>query len=358
LKTQTPPAAAPRSDAIRLAAIEPAPASAAPPPAGQLPDIFAREKRLILEARHADGIRNRWAVMGLGVTIAAITHMLGLAAISIDVFVVLIAALVVVNGLAAWALGSGRFAEWQFWGCVVFSILLIGGLTAALLTQGYLLAIVFMFALSAYALGFPAAVYVQLALTALVYPAGRLLGYALAGEAAPVGMIVMETLLLVAIGWRMVVVPLGYTRRLRRVREALARMAERDFSERLPEGQLDDVGFTSASVNHVAQAVADVVLQMQEQARTLAALSDELAATAEEVQASAEEIGSTTEEMAADAERQMAVVGRGAESVELVVQQSQTLSEEASESAADARRLGGDARGKAQRAGQAGQLLE
>src|SRR5437868_1461007 len=72
------------------------------------------------------------------------------------------------------------------------------------------------------------------------------------GHAAVV--ILIETLFLVGTGWLATTGPTAYTRRLRRVRQALAGASQGDFTARLGGRHLDDIGFLSVSVNSMSEA--------------------------------------------------------------------------------------------------------
>jgi methyl-accepting chemotaxis protein len=151
--------------------------------------------------------------------------------------------------------------------------------------------------------------------------------------------------------------PLAYTRRLQRVRKALARAQEGDFTARLPDRYLDDIGFLSVSVNAMSQTVGEMVRQIQEHAASLASLSDTLASTAAGVQDAARVIGEATSAAAEEADQQLALVARGEESVSAIAGASVELRMEAARSAETAHGLRGEAQEHARRVDRAGGLL-
>jgi methyl-accepting chemotaxis protein len=136
-----------------------------------------------------------------------------------------------------------------------------------------------------------------------------------------------------------------------------AAMEGGDFTPRLPQEEMDDLGFASSSLNGMAVAVGQAVREIQEQAAVLAAASDELAATAQEVQAAAETIGVTTVEMAEQSERQLALLEEGRTAVGAAAEESRITGEDAGRSGSEARRLAQDAREHARRASRTGAVL-
>jgi methyl-accepting chemotaxis protein len=222
--------------------------------------------------------------------------------------------------------------------------------------RGYFVLPYLVFAIGGYALGMPRAARVQLAEACILYPVGRWAG--LGFETGPVfWVVVMEWLFLAGTGYLATSGPIAYTRRLRRVRQALARAQEGDFGARLPDRHLDDIGFLSVSVNLMSQTVGEMVRQIQEHARSLASLSDAMANTAEEVQAAARVIGDETSAAADEAGQQMALVARGEASVESVARESDALRAEAARSTEAAQGLRGEAEEHARRVERAGTLL-
>lgn len=319
--------------------------------------LLAREQWLALRARHADTIRNRWAVLALGVLAAAVgTQIEG---IHVRVMPAVITAGVtgLLNAAAVGLLRTGRFAPWQLWSSIVMDALALGGFAAAFGPDGYLVLAVLLFAVATHALGIPRAARLLLWTAVLTYPAGRIWGFDGAGLSIPWARIALETLMLLATGWLAITAPEKTTRRLRRIREALARIEGGDLSVRLSARHLDDIGFLSVSINSMAQEIGQLVREIQGQARALASLADGMAATAQEVHASAEQVGGNTGEMATETERQMKLVNGGRRAVEAVAEGSRSLSTAAISSAARARTLADGGTEQAQQVERAGALL-
>lgn len=193
--------------------------------------------------------------------------------------------------------------------------LVISAFAVPLQEAGYLAIAGILYAVASYAVGMPAAARVLFATALVSYPVARVWGFHLAGVPVPWGLLAVETLFTFGLAWQSILPPAGITRRLRRVRAALARMERGDFTQPLSTRSLDDLGFLSVSVNSMARSPSSLVGDIQNQAQSLAALSDELAATAQEVHASAEEVGGNTSNLAADAERQRTLVERGRDTV-------------------------------------------
>ncbi|HEX9938583.1 MAG TPA: methyl-accepting chemotaxis protein, partial [Longimicrobium sp.] len=323
-------------------------------PGHDFAELFARERSLVLRERHRQAISKRWALCFLAVAVGLAGSFTGALQISLTAALALAATTFVGNLLVALLLRE-RFSPWQFWFISTLDSLVIGGFAWALGAHGYLVLPYLVFAVGGYALGMPRAAHVQLALAALVYPAARLLGTRF--DAGAVFIIAIETLFLVGTAWMATTGPVTYTRRLRRVRQALARASEGDFSTRLPGRHLDDIGFLSVSVNSMSQTVGEMVAEIQQRAQELARLSDALAHTADEVRAAARSIGDTTGGVAREAREQLGLIGESARAVETVSAEGEHLREQGRASSGEARVLAAEAREHAARIGRAGGLL-
>jgi methyl-accepting chemotaxis protein len=319
-------------------------------------ELFASERWVVMRERHRQAIRMRWMLVFLSVGVAVLGQLTGALELSLPTSLALSGTIAAANG-AAWLLHrSGRFAPWQFWGVQLVDSVVLAIFTWALGAQGYFVLPYLVFAIGGYALGMPMAARVQLVEACILYPLGRWAG--LGFEMGPTfWIVVFELLFLAGNGYLATSGPIAYTRRLRRVRQALARAQEGDFGARLPDRHLDDLGFLSVSVNLMSQTVGEMVRQIQEQARSLAALSDAMANTAEEVQAAARVIGEATSHAADEAGQQLALVARGEASVESVARDSEALRAAAGKSTEAARMLRGEAEEHARRVERAGTLL-
>ena len=319
--------------------------------------LFARERWLVMRERHRQAIAKRWYLCLLAVGLAVVGHYTGALTITLRAAAALALTTFLGNLAVALLLRAGRFSPWHFWFISTLDVAVIAGFAWALGPQGYLVLPYLIFAVGGYALGMPRAARVQLALAAVLYPLARWLGVRGDEDARAAAVILIETLFLLGTGWLAMSGPSAYTRRLRRVRQALAGASQGDFTATLPGRHLDDIGFLSVSVNSMSGAVGAMVREIQERAGTLARLSDVLATTADEVMASARLIGESTGEVAREARDQLGLIAAGGAAVETASREGEHLREQASASTAEARAVAVEARAHAERIGRAGGLL-
>ncbi|HYR07325.1 MAG TPA: methyl-accepting chemotaxis protein [Longimicrobium sp.] len=319
-------------------------------------ELFARERLLVMQERHRQAIQKRWAITTLAMVLALAGIFTRVFHVSVPIALGLALTSFVANAVALW-LQRTRFSPGQFWGMMLIDAVLILGLIASLGLHGYLGMPFIVFIVGGYALGMPRAARAMWTATILVYPAGRVLGFMVADAPADWVLIALESLFVLGSAWLAAVGPMAYTRRLRRVRQSLARAQEGDFTGRLPDRHLDDIGFLSVSVNGMSHAVGDVVRQIQEHAGSLASLSDTLRSTAEEVQAAARVIGDATTQGAEEAGQQLELVASGESAVQSIARESADLRAEAARSMEAARALRGEAEEHAQRVERAGSML-
>jgi methyl-accepting chemotaxis protein len=320
-------------------------------------ELFARERRLLLEARHDVVIRNRYASCLLGLLVATFAHFGGLFDLWYPGALALSLAYFAVNGVLHLLRLAGRFAPPHFWVGVVADGLTISIFAGVLYEHGYLVIPMIVYAVSTYAVGMPHAARALLVVMLLAYPVGRVAGFRSAGLEVPLRLLAVETVFTFLVASGAISAPASVTRRLRRVREAMARMERGEFDATLPARHLDDIGFLSVSVNSMAEAVGRTVREIQDQARGLADLSDAMADTARGVRGSATTVGATTAELASEAERQMALVGSGRTAASDATRASQQLSRSAADSARDARAASGEAATQARHIERAGGML-
>jgi methyl-accepting chemotaxis protein len=319
--------------------------------------LLLHERRLVMEARHRDALRSRWVLVSLALILAPAGAWTGVLAVSWRTASLIAAGAAAANVAALIQVRRDRFAPWQFWSMVIVDLLLLAGFTALLGTSGYLLVPAFLFAASGLALGLAPAAVIQLVLIAGLYPFARWFGLVWAGETVPGTLIALETVFLIGMSGLMVSLLASHARRLRATRTALAHIEDGDFTWRLDESHLDDIGFFSVSMNRALERIGQMILDIQDRARSLAALSDQMAATAQEMQASAEQMGRTTEELAAEADHQLAVVAEGRKALEEVTDRGRELRRAAAGSASDAQRLAHEAGRHADAVQAAGALL-
>jgi methyl-accepting chemotaxis protein len=324
-------------------------------PSADFDELFARERWLVMRERHRQAIAKRWFLVFLSVALAFIGHLTGALSVTLGAAAALGLTTFAGNLLVALLLRADRFRPWHFWFISLLDLLVIGGFEWALGAQGYLVLPYLIFAIGGYALGMPRAAQVQLAVAAVVYPLGRFLGMGFTRGTAAI--VAIETVFVVGVGYLATTGPIAYTRRLRRVRHALARAQEGDFTTELSGRRLDDIGFLSVSVNSMSRRVGEVVREIQRRAQELARLSDVLAATADEVHAAARLIGETTGEVARGARDQLDVIAEGAGAVDAVSREGDELRRQAVASTGQARTLAREAQAHAERIGRAGGLL-
>jgi methyl-accepting chemotaxis protein len=320
-------------------------------------ELFTRERLLILAARHAQAIQKRWALCALAVGLAAFGAVGDAVPVAPAAAVTLAASVLLANGWASRRHRAGRFRPWHFWTMLALDTVILTAFIAALGPHGYLILPFLVFAVGGYALGLRRAARIQLWSGVALYPLGRWLGYELAALAVPGMVIAVETLVIAGVGWLAIAGPAAFTARVRHARRALARMEEGDFTVRLPDHHLDDLGFLAVSINSMSESVGGMVDRIQEQALSVSAVADQLAATAEEVHASAATVGADTRELAGEAEQQLALTVGGHETADRILAASRDLSRGAAASAADAGRMAAEARENRLRVERAGTLL-
>lgn len=318
---------------------------------------FAAEDVRILETQLADSIFSRWLIALLAIPLTVGGVAAGVLVIPASLVLALSFAVICGNIAAHRVVRSGRFREWHFWVLMILDNLLVAVLVAALGRLGYLLLPLYVFSTGGYALGTPQVARANLVLGIGSYLLARLVGFDLAGEGAPFGIVATETAFAAVLAWGAFRGPANYTRRLNHIRHALVRLERGDLQLRLPTHRGDHLGIVAASLDRTAQGIAALVGEMQEQARSLAATADQLAATAEEVQTSAQAVGNSTGDAASEAERQMRLIDGGAGFVERLAVQGFGLRETASASVADARTLAGETASQVERINRAGALL-
>ena len=325
-------------------------------PSADFAELFTRERWVVMRERHRQAIRMRWLLVFLSIGVAGLGRLTESLEMSLVHSLILSGIIALTNGTAALLHRAGRFAPWQFWGVQLVDTVVLAIFTWLLGERGYFVLPYLVFAIGGYALGMPMAARVQLIEACILFPIGRWAGMGFQ-TGPPFWIVVFELLFLAGTGYLATSGPIAYTRRLRRVRQALARAQAGDFGARLPDRHLDDLGFLSVSVNLMSQTVGEMVRQIQEHARSLAALSDSMASTADEVQAAARLIGEATSQAADEAGQQLALVARGEASVEAVAREAGALRGEAARSTGAAQLLRGEAEEHARRVERAGALL-
>jgi methyl-accepting chemotaxis protein len=104
--------------------------------------------------------------------------------------------------------------------------------------------------------------------------------------------------------------------RLQAARDTLARIEDGDLTAKVGDTERDELGFLGMSLGRTADAIADIVRQVQRQAHDLAAMAEQLAASAEQLQASSQQISATTEHLTEGTTRQRQLIAHGREDTE------------------------------------------
>lgn len=306
-------------------------------------ELLAREQLLAMEARHRLVMRNRWIATTLAALMGIAGNLAGVLPIPIVAAVALAGLHYAGNLVFGWLLRRGRFRPVQFWIGVALDGLVVLLFALALQEYGWLALPALFYEVSTYALGLPRAAWILFWLDVVGYPAVRALGDYWGTGQAPGLRWALECSFTLGMLWASILPPASVTRRLKRVREALAQLEHGNLGVQLSTRTLDDIGFLSVSVNGVVAALRDTLAQLQDQARQLAALADELAATAEQVQASAEQTSSATAAVVERAELQHAQLAEAAAAAARVAQASEELRRQAAAADDEARRLLQDA---------------
>ncbi|HST61805.1 MAG TPA: methyl-accepting chemotaxis protein [Longimicrobium sp.] len=353
---------------VQASHVPPQAHSPAPPPRAQgsrapvgqetLDSRFAAEHEHILRAKTQDEVWVRWILIVGAVPLVALLRWLDVMTISYGAILGVGGGIALVNGAFHIALLRNLWRPWQFWASLIVDHLALFGFTAAHGPYGMLMIPYYAALFSSTALGVPRAGWMSTAVSAVLYPAARLVGMA-ANPAYELRweMLAMETAVVVTVLAATLLAPTHYTRRLRQVRQALASVEEGDFRVQVDARNRDQMDFLATAVNRAARSLGGVIRQVQDQARSQAALAEELSATAQEVQASAAEVDAIAAEAADETEREMKLVEQGGAALTRLAAQNRIVREGASLAADDARRLAQETGGHVQRIGQTGQLL-
>ncbi|MBX6363017.1 MAG: methyl-accepting chemotaxis protein [Gemmatimonadetes bacterium] len=311
---------------------------------------LARERELRLHARQRVAIACRWGILALGAALWAFGRLTGAFDVPLVWAVALALATAAPNLLSRAAL-TAAFRPWQAYAAALWDVVLVAGYAAALGALGYLVMPLAVVGIVANALGLPDVARLQLALLAVLYPVGRILGGATPGLAGA------ETVALAGFAYVATLAPIAVTRRLREVRRRLAAAEAGDLSVRCDQRQHDDLGFLGGSLNRTLEGLAGTIAELQTHAREVAAFAAQLATTAAQVTATAERIGESTDVLVRGADEQAALVERARGAVSGIGAAARRLRDDAGASAAEAQTLAAEAEGHAAQIGRAGELL-
>ena len=142
----------------------------------------------------------------------------------------------------------------------------------------------------------------------------------------------LEALVLVFACVALVPMLAQFVERLRAARAVLGEIERGDLTRRFDgDAPTDELGFLGVSVNRTTAAIADIIRQIGQQGRALAAMAGELAAAARELQASSRSISTTTSQLSAGTERQRQLIGYGRQDSETASGLATTLHARAQE---------------------------
>ncbi|HEX9106558.1 MAG TPA: methyl-accepting chemotaxis protein, partial [Longimicrobiales bacterium] len=251
----------------------------------------------------------------------------------------------------------GRFRPWQAYVSTGIDGLVLSGFAYSLGAQGYIVLPLVIFVVAGSALGMPGPGLVQYTTCVLGYPVARLLGTAAVGAPIPVSLLLIETFFIAGPGFVARIAPGSFVKRLRALRARLVEVESGDLSVRLPHAHLDDIGFLAVSVNRTLEALGGMINEVQEHARSLAAMADQLAATAEQVSTTSEKVAQETSELARHVEEQYGAAQQGRGLADALAHMSLELSGRAAASAGEVGRLSSELSSQAARAGRAGEAL-
>lgn len=119
--------------------------------------------------------------------------------------------------------------------------------------------------------------------------------------------------------------------RLRATRETLAQVERGDLTVKVVDPEIDELGYLGVSVNRTTDAIADIVRQVQHQARDLAATAGGLTASARQLQAASEAISATARQLSEGTERQRQLIGHGRSDSEAAASVASSLHDRAQE---------------------------
>src|SRR5256714_12848385 len=238
--------------------------------------------------------RRRWRVLGLGVVLLTAVRVAGLVPIAwsfILGFPVLFAA---VDYAMARVARAEELPPWYTHATLAVGAALISAIVYAVGPTGHLLYVAYLIAplQAALTLGRNEAWH------ALVL---NLTGFALVtavrtSQGAPGwswSASLEETLVLVVASATLVPMLTQIVARLRATRATLAQLEAGDLTVRVPDDDVDELGYLGVSVNRTTDGIAAIVRQVQRQGQDLAAMAQQLSASARQLPTAAQEVSAT-----------------------------------------------------------------
>jgi methyl-accepting chemotaxis protein len=273
---------------------------------------LAAEERAKQRQYLAANTRTRWRFVGFGVALLAAVRLTGLVPITWPFIVGFTVAFAAVNYAMVRLARAPAFRPWYAHLNVAVGAAMISAILYAVGPTGHLLYAAYLIA------PLQAALYLGAndAWQALVLNlAGFALVTALRTSQGELGwawsVFFEETLVLLFATVALVPTLSRIVARLYAVRETLALVERGDLTAKVQDEELDELGFLGVSMNRTTDAIAGIVLQVQQQGQELAAMAEQLAASAQQLQASSEEISAATQHLSRGTERQRELIGHG-----------------------------------------------
>lgn len=205
----------------------------------------------------------RFSIVGLCLAMGILDFVSDVLPAPWQLFVGMQAPALAANLLVVWHYRRDRIHSWHLWAMLALDTFIIAFLSGAIGSRGYLGIPFFVLAAAAYALNMPQAARIQLAVAVLTYPIARSAGLLAAEGRVPIALILIETVVLAAIGHQAIAGPMRFTYRIRSARRALGALSRGDFSVRLPARAMDDLGFLAASFNETAEQLGSAVRTLE-----------------------------------------------------------------------------------------------
>jgi methyl-accepting chemotaxis protein len=273
---------------------------------------LAAEERAKQRQYLAANTRTRWGFVGFGVALLAAVRLTGLVPITWPFIVGFTVAFAAVNYAMVRLARAPAFRPWYAHLNIAVGAAMISAILYAVGPTGHLLYAAYLIA------PLQAALYLGAtdAWQALVLNlAGFALVTALRTSQGELGwawsVFFEETLVLLFATVALVPTLSRIVARLYAVRETLALVERGDLTAKVQDEELDELGFLGVSMNRTTDAIAGIVLQVQQQGQELAAMAEQLAASAQQLQASSEEISAATQHLSRGTERQRELIGHG-----------------------------------------------
>lgn len=272
----------------------------------------AKQRQYVLSITQA-----RWRFVGVGVVLLAGVRLVGLVPVSWLFIVSFAAAFAALNQMMLRLARGREFHAWYAHANIAVGAALISAVLYGLGPTGHLLYVAYLIAplQAALYLG-PTEAWQALLLNLTGFGLGSAIRITQDTPGWEWSLFVQETLVLVFATVALVPMLTQFVTRLKVARATLAQVERGDLTVKVPDSELDELGYLGVSVNRTTAAVAGVVRQVQRQAQDLASLAQQLATSAQELQAASQEISATAQQLSEGTSRQRQLIGHGREDSE------------------------------------------